>query len=263
MGDLQTTTGNNLPSTLNQRLSEVTEQLQPASGDAVASAVLKMARAGLAYPPGLDATRAGDIYGFACKGVSIEALKLATMKVIQGEVPDINRNFIPTPPAFAAIVKGEARVLWQDRERILASLDAISQNKPVPPSEESRARVRAMLQSFKQQHEGAKVAAQAGLPVEIPEERAARLRRILALPDAPGVTSEQINYRRVVQANLPEIAALEPATAESDKSTGHNQQQKEIENGEGSQTGAQIHSDGLDLGRPEGQQERPFGFEND
>lgn len=149
MNDLQHTTTGNLPSTLNRQLIEVTDQLQAASPDAVASAILKMHRAGLAYPPGIDEKRAGDIYAFACQRVAIEALKRATMAVIQGVVPNISRDFIPTPPSFAAIVRSEAAKLWNERDRIMVTLDSIKAAAPVTPSDEAKARVRARLAEFR------------------------------------------------------------------------------------------------------------------
>lgn len=152
MGTELTTTANRLSiSTLTQELSVLTDHLQPASDDAIAARLLSLTRAGLSFPPGLDPKRAGQIYGFAMKGISIEALKRATEKLIKGDVPNHNRNFIPTPPAFAAIAKAEAREMHTDAARIRETIDALQLGYVVGPvkTDEAKAAVRNMVAGVK------------------------------------------------------------------------------------------------------------------
>lgn len=136
-----------------------------------------MARAGLSYPPGLDAKRAGDIYGFACKGQPIEAIKRAVMKVVQGLVPNISRDFIPTPPSFAAIVREEARDLWADRDRLLLTSESMRPNAPRRPTPDEIERVRAMNAAF--QAKAAEFRAQQR--AEFQEREAKRLAALVAI----------------------------------------------------------------------------------
>lgn len=144
-----TTTAVNHPSTLNDRLTVVNEQLIPASGDAIAAGVLRLHRAGMAYPPGLDQHRAGDVYRYALKGLAIEGLKRALEKLIQGQIPNVNRDFIPTPPSLAAIVRIECAALWAERDRVRTAIESMKPVEKPAPSEEQRQRVRALVQQVK------------------------------------------------------------------------------------------------------------------
>ena len=131
---LATTGGNPLSiSTLSARLTDLTERLQPASEDAIAAALLKLNRAGLAYPPGLDAKAAGRVYGYSMKAIPIEGLKRAIEKIMRGEVEGQNPNFIPTAPAFASIARKEAAALYADSARIRETIDAIEAGRALPP----------------------------------------------------------------------------------------------------------------------------------
>lgn len=125
------------------------EQLRPASEDAIASAIIKLAGSGLAFPPGLRADGAAKVYGFALRGVSIEALKRTVIRIVQGEIPTV-RDFLPTPPALAALVKSEAREIWMDRERLISIKDALEFKRPGNQrTEEEKARVAAMVEQVK------------------------------------------------------------------------------------------------------------------
>ncbi len=191
----------------------MTALLQPASPDAVASAVLKMARSGLAYPPGLDAKKAGDIYGFACKGIAIEALKRATMKIISGEIEKISRDFIPTPANFAAIARREANELWADRARIVDTINSIKIDRPSLPTQEAKERVRALNAAFQ-------ASAQAVREEDAPPER----------------SEAELNhmFRNKLPPPLPGPSDGEYFRAQ--------QQQEEIENGEENSFGSEDQS---------------------
>lgn len=141
-----TTTDNQL-SILTTRLSDLTEMLRPASADAVASAVLKMARSGLAYPAGIDARRAGDIYAFACRNIAVEAIKRGVVKVISGEIDGISRSFIPTPAELAHICRREHAAMSSDMADVRLRIDSI--RKPdarEPITDASRARTRQLVE---------------------------------------------------------------------------------------------------------------------
>lgn len=147
MGNLQTTTGNQL-STLEDKISAVNELLRPASDDAIASAVIKLSGAGLPFTTGIDPANAARVYQFALRGVSIAAIKRTVQKIVQGEVPTV-REFLPAPPALAALCKAEAREIWMDRERLIATKEALEFKRPGgTKTPEAKARVRAMAADF-------------------------------------------------------------------------------------------------------------------
>lgn len=145
MGDLLATTTGNQLSTLEAKITAATDLLKPASDDAIASALIKLAGAGLPFPTGIEPSNAARVYQFALRGVSLEALKRTVMRIVQGDV-ERAREFIPTPPALAALVKAEGRELWMDRERLLLTADSLRAGEQrEPASEESKSRVRAMV----------------------------------------------------------------------------------------------------------------------
>lgn len=151
MGELSTTTIN-LHSSLIDQLTAVNEKLKPASPDGIASKLLKLKRAGLNYPPGLDPSSAASIYNFALKDLPNEALSLVCIRILQGEIKGV-KDFIPTPPALAALTREQAGFMWRDRERIKLALESMSAGDYVPPSDDAKSRVRAMVQAVKDEAE--------------------------------------------------------------------------------------------------------------
>ncbi|WKL27033.1 hypothetical protein Q1M63_23090 [Sinorhizobium meliloti] len=77
-----------------------------------------------------------------------------------------------------------------------------------------RARVRARLNQFKQEHAASKAAA-GGIVVQEPmsPERAEELERILALPDARSVSAEQMAYRRKIEMDLDAVEPIDEERA--------------------------------------------------
>ena len=122
------------------------DMLAPASVETVASRLLSLKGSGLEFPPGIDPQRAGEIYAFAMRGVSGEGLKRACIRIIQGDVADIGFQFIPTPPRLAVLARAETDVIRRDRERIVLALESMAPQRGPEPSEESKARVRAMVE---------------------------------------------------------------------------------------------------------------------
>lgn len=266
MGELATT--GNQPLTLTQQLTVVTEQLAAASPDAIASHVMKLARAGLAYPPSIDTKKAGEIYAFALKGIPLEALKRSVMKIIQGEIPNISRDFIPTPPGLAALAKAEAAEMYRDRGRLLLALDSMQTGKPMPERDQSAVdRVRQMVAGVKMAAAAEREQERYGYRPQEPVsfEQAELYRRMLDLPDAKGgVSAEQMAYRRVIAGKID--TAEPPIPLQDEPVQGRyflaQQQQEEMENHD-SENQAKSGSQGEDRGDfyrgSEGQQERNGG----
>lgn len=227
---------NNRRLTLTQQITVVTEQLRPASPDAIAAAVLQLARDGMSYPPSLDKNTAGQSYYFALRGVAIEGLRRGFSAVRQGTIPGISRDFIPTPAALGAICRKEAAELWREKDRLRLTQESLTLGREVKTvSDAAKERVRALrlgvIEAAKQVHVEASIYSK-------PEDEMNRIFRNKLPPDPPS-----------------------PDGKWSDEQW--HQQQKENEDGESSQNGDEIHDNRDDRGQPEGQSERPFGFEDD
>lgn len=259
----------NLPTTQNSRLSILTQEigdlqskLARATDDAVMARVLFLTRSGLKFPAELDAARAPQIYAFALKGCSLEALKIVCERIVQGRVETI-RSFMPTAPELAALVRAEGAVIASDLARASATLDAIQANAQQPPvvDEAARRRVVAKLQDFRMNHKQRKQEENAGGKIVLDHERAERMKAIMAMPDAVEPTQEVLAYRRLIEHALPDAA---PPPSEPVDGAYFKALQQQEENGDGnSEIGPEVHTDGHDRGGPEGQSERPFGFEDD
>lgn len=223
--------------TLDEKISAVTKLLSHASDDAISSAMIKLAGAGLAFPPGIDPTNAAKVYKFALRGVPLEALKRVVVRIVQGEIEGVS-NFLPTAPALAALVKAEARGLFADRERLMAIRNEQQLRLPAPVrTEEAKARVREAVQGVKDR------------------ALALRIERREHLYDKP---EEDLN--RLFRNKLPP-EPKPPAGKWSDQKWF--QQQEENGNGENPKSSFEHDDNGQDRGGPEGQSERPFGFEDD
>lgn len=168
--EIATTNSNPLSiSILTEQRTVLAGQLAAASEDAIVSALIKMHRAGLAYPPQIDAKAAGKVYGFAMKGIAIEGLKRAIERFVRGEVAGQNPNFIPTPPAFAAEARRCAAELYADMARINETIATIEEGRLVKPKRtpEELERVRRMVATVK---ETAEILGEAERPRPIPYE---------------------------------------------------------------------------------------------
>lgn len=146
--------------TLAEKISDAESKLIAASPDAIAARLLGLKNSGLSFPPGLDPARAPEIYAHAMKGMPLEALKRASVRILRGEVPNISRDFIPTPPNFAAIARKEAVLLFEDYGRLKLAADSM---RPAPrrdPSPEEKSRVRQMVEQVKAEAEAIKLAEQ-------------------------------------------------------------------------------------------------------
>lgn len=139
------------------------------------------------------------VYSFALAGLSHDAIVIAVKRLIRGEY-DINKAFIPTPPELAAIVRSEAKNIMDDLVRLKATAEAMRpQEKATPADEGMKARIRERLAEFRASHRMAKEAERGQVVAEVTPEKAAMLRKILALPDAKEVSAEHIRNRQVAE----------------------------------------------------------------
>lgn len=149
----------------------------------------------------MQVDKAPEIYAYALSGVPGSCVQKATGKIIRGEY-EINRGFVPTPPEFAAIARAEARILREDKTRLMEKLESMgASQKAEKVSEEGKARIRAMLAMFR-----TKDAARKAYSVKIPEAMdvamAEYFEHIMALRDAPEVTAEQAAFRRRIRTEI-------------------------------------------------------------
>lgn len=243
----------------------MTEQLQAASDDAIIARVLSLRNAGLRWPQGIDEKTAARVYGFALKGLPLAALKSAVTKIIQGEFADI-RDFMPTPPALAALVRAEARPLIDRRANLKLTQEAMervsSGEASEMPDEAAKARVRAMVAGVRASAEAFKRQNSPNYKPDasISAEQADYYRQILALNDAPNVSADHMAARRfaskrIETADPPHVEPVQGAYFLA------LQQQEEMENGKSNeaQSGAEDQDRSGDADRPEGHEERDSG----
>lgn len=190
---------------MKEEISSLTEQLQPASDDAVTARILSLHNAGLAWPPGIDGKSAARVYGFALKGLPGEALKRTVTRIIRGEVETIT-SFMPTPPQLAVMVRMEARPLIDARARARETIESLTVNHAETARDPaSVARVRALVRKVKDDAAEVREASQRGAMAILPisHEQAETYKRMLDLPDRPGaVDADAMAYRRRIQAKI-------------------------------------------------------------
>lgn len=197
----------NLPatiSTLNQQIGVLTEKLHPVTEEQVARSIKSLIASGLPLPSSMQPDKAPDIYGFALAGVPSYGLQKAIAKVIRGEY-DINRSFAPTPPELAAMARAEAKVIRDDKARLIERKEAL-EGPQTPPqvSEEAKERIRKALVGFRQHVAASKGK---GMAAEIPmsPEQAAYYQKIMSLRDADGVGAEQLAYRTAISRKVDAV----------------------------------------------------------
>ena len=149
--ELTHTTTDNRSLTLEQKISAVTELLQPVSHDLIGATLLRMQQAGMAFSAGFDPRGAQSVYAFAMRGVCREGFKRAASRIMQGTAGEAS-GFIPKPPVFAALARSESAELWRERDRLLLTQESLALSKPrEPATEESKAKVRALVAMVRQQ----------------------------------------------------------------------------------------------------------------
>lgn len=223
--------GSQVSLTLAEKITEAADKLAPASGDAIAARLLGLKNSGLSFPPGLDPKRAPEIYAAAMKGIPLEALKRASVRILRGEVPNVSKDFIPTPPNFAAIARKEAVILWEDYGRLKLTADSMRPVERRNPSPEERSRVRQMVEQVKAEAEAIKLA-----------------------EDGPPKTEAELN--RMFRNKVPPPPDVPQVEKWSDEDW--HAQQREMENGQ-ENFGNQDQGNGFVPGGSEGQQDGSGG----
>lgn len=245
-------------------ISSLTEQLQPASDDAVTARILSLHNAGLAWPPGIDGKSAARVYGFALKGLPGEALKRTVTRIIRGEVEEI-KSFMPTPPQLAVMVRMEARPLLDARARARETIESLTANRAGTVRDPaSVARVRDLVRKVKDDAAEVREASRRGYTADLPisHEQAETYKRMLDLPDRPGADdADTAAFRRRIVAKIENAdppLGDEPPQGRYFKAL---QQQEEMENDgkDQAQGGSEGEDRGDPLRGPEGQQERDAG----
>ncbi|UIJ95984.1 hypothetical protein Q1M62_20350 [Sinorhizobium meliloti] len=203
-------------STLQQQITATAERLRPCGDDGVAKALKTLQTAGLALSSTIAPGDAQTVYSYALAGLSHEALTTACKKLIRGEYNIDRKAFIPIPSELAAMVRAEQRLISEEHVRLRDTIASIELSRPengTPEDPEARARVRAMLAGFRSWHQAEKEKETGGYVPEIPPspEEIERWKKIMDLPDARSVSSEQMAYRRKIGMD---IDAAEPVEEE-------------------------------------------------
>ena len=186
----------NLPalSTLTRQIGALTEQLQPVTDDTIAKALRMMMGVGLSLPATIDPASAVDAYAVALEGIGREGVERAAKRVIRGEY-DIHKGFVPTAPEFAALARKEARTIGEDLARLRESQATLEDaTRPRAPSNpEMIARIKQMNRDYQHRHQAEKSREdRSGANAPIDDERRARLEKILAAPERPGIRPEEV-----------------------------------------------------------------------
>lgn len=142
----------NLPatlSTLEREITTLTNDLAPASSEAIAACIDAMKRAGMAVPVGIPASEVVAEYAVALRSVPKIGLKDAMRRIRQGEYTDMDYSFMPRPAELARRARAEATRYRADLVRKRETIDALLA-APVRKDPETVDRVRKLLSSFKQ-----------------------------------------------------------------------------------------------------------------
>jgi len=184
-------------------------------------------------------------YLIALDGVSAWCLRASVKSILQG---GLGHGWYPSPPEFRLHCDKLMRPIWDmlDRERREKRVrEEMAADRPANIDMAARLRVVAKLNDFRMNHRQRKQEQDAGGNIVLDHERAERMKKIMAMPDAVEPTQEVLAYRRIIENALPDAAPppVEPVEGAYFKAL---QQQEENENGEGSQGSNEIHADGLD-----------------
>lgn len=139
-------------SNLDAQISALTEKLAPATERDVAGFLRSLMAAGLAMPSPIEPERSPAIYGYSLAGLPLSCIERVAKKLLRGEY-DREYGFLPKPPEFAQLVRAEEAVIRADvrrqREIRQTRMELEEQKSRPAPSEESRARVRALVESVR------------------------------------------------------------------------------------------------------------------
>lgn len=195
-------------SNLDAKIGDLASKLEVCGPDDIALAINGLMNGGKVFPTSIQAESPLEEYRMALCGLSREALRKVYSKLKRGEYRDFNTDFLPIPARMAELVRSEQRILVDDIARLRQTREAIAfteqrRAEGAVKDEGTKARIRAMLAEFRRAHEEQK-AIERGQPVEVPitPERAAELEKMMALPDAPEVNAEHLQYRRSVMNKI-------------------------------------------------------------
>jgi len=200
-------------STLDQQITALSARLAPADDAQVAKCLRSLMAAGMIMPSMPDESRVTEVYEFALNGVSSSAINIVTRKLITGAYERERHSFIPTPPEFAAYAKSEQRTIVEDLARLRATREAVRGVKRVEHSEDTKARVRGMIEGFKAKLPVEAAKAKYALWNEGITDEAEYIRRISAIKDQPTITAEQRQFRGIMAKKI-ELHASTQETAE-------------------------------------------------
>lgn len=194
----------NLPakhSTLAQQITALTEQLAPAGPDEIAVCLNGLMNGGMMISASIQADNPVDEYRLALSGAPIAGLRKAFLKLKRGEYENINYAFIPLPSELAAMARAEARVLREDKVRLVERANAMAVPKAEPVSEAGKAKIKTLLKGFRAKHAAAKAAT--FTPQEpMSEAKAEYFQKIMEMRDAPEVNYEQAAFRNQISAEI-------------------------------------------------------------
>lgn len=148
-------------STLSREITALTERLAPVGEAAILRSLDAMQTAGLTMPQGIEPKKILAVYHYALAGVPTSGLSTATQKLIRGDYaanPNVLLGTIPKPPVLSALAKAEALGLRAELARKRETIAALAP-RPGQRTAESRRRIRARLEAFRQAHAAAKAAA--------------------------------------------------------------------------------------------------------
>lgn len=185
------------------QITEVENELRNPTHDEILAGLKWLMDAGMAYSVSLKSGEEETAYLSILKAVPTCGLRKALTKLRHGLYENINHAFIPLPAELAAMSRAEAKAERDHLTRLNETRRTLEDNaKPAPEvSDEAKARIKAMLSSFRAAHQEAKLMARGG-HIPMTPEKAAMLAKIMDMPDAKNVTAEQQAYRRKVAADL-------------------------------------------------------------
>lgn len=199
---------------MDQRISVLEQKRRAASSEHIVAAIREMQIKGLPEGSGIAPSETVNAYNIALEGVSHTAVMEAAKRFIAGKVQRHSHSFMPNAPEFAIAAREIDRVISSDIARLLdekASLDELIENARKPKATpESMDRVRATHAWFKQQHEASKSRGRGVIVDTFDDEHAARMKKILALPERPGVTEDE---RIAAKKMADKLSSIEQASS--------------------------------------------------
>jgi hypothetical protein len=196
-------------STLDEKITVLRDQRQPATDEHIRTAIFHMQAKGLPEGSGVSPTEMLLAYRIALEGISHRAVAETTKRFIAGKVNRHNHSFMPNAPEFAVVAREIDRQMSADMSRLMdekRTLDDLrDSSRKQPTSPESMSRIRELHLMFKSQYladkqrEGGRVD-----PDAVDDDRAERLKSILAMPVRSGATEDELRFASKMAARVGE-----------------------------------------------------------